>query len=109
MAAEEGERSPAVISGAERTFEVQLGSLGGFELRPTRLFLWKGDEREASERVVSFGREPVGLDYPRRESTVRLGELEVRTLGNPLMTIVLAGVLAFRRWTEAPDEPRVRG
>lgn len=105
MAPVERERSPAEITGAERTLEVRLGSLGGFELRPTRLFLWKGEEREAGQRVVSFGSEPAALDYPRRESTVRAGDVEVRTLGNPLMTIALAGVIALRNWANAPEEP----
>lgn len=108
MAPVEREQSPDVIRGAERSFEVKLGSLGGFELRPTRLFVWRGDEREESERVVSFGKEPVGLEYPRNESTVRAGAVEVRTLGNPLMTIALAGVIAFKRWADAPEEPPER-
>jgi hypothetical protein len=109
MSPQEGDQSPEVQTGVERAFEVRLGSLGGFELRPTRIFLWKGEEREGTERVVSFGREPVGLEYPRRESTRRLGELEVRTLGNPLMTIALAGVVAFKRWADAPEKPEQSG
>src|SRR5215210_2349492 len=41
---EEGERGE-LVRGVERTFEVQVGALGGFELRPTRCFLWLGEER----------------------------------------------------------------
>ena len=104
----ERERSPEEIAGVERAFEVKLGSLGGFELRPTRLFLWRGEEREEREKVVSFGQEPVGLEYPRQESTLRAGALEVRTMGNPLMTIALAGIIAFRNWADAPEEPSER-
>jgi hypothetical protein len=92
------------VTGAERTLEVRLGSLGGFELRPTRLFLWKGEERAEAERIIAFGGEPVGLEYPREENTLRAGSVEVRTLGNPLLTIAMAGVIAFRRWTDAPNE-----
>ena len=108
MAPVEREQSPKEISGVERAFEVKLGSLGGFELRPTRLFVWKGEARDDSERVVSFGREPVGLVYPRHTSTLRAGSVEVRTMGNPLMTIALAGIIAFRNWADAPDEPPER-
>jgi hypothetical protein len=104
MAGLPSEPSAGEITGAERTLEIRLGSLGGFELRPTRLFLWRGEERAEAERIVSFGAEPVGLEHPREESTLRAGGVEVRTLGNPLMTIALAGVIAFRRWAEAPDD-----
>ena len=105
MAPVEGERTPARVTGVERTLEVRVGSLGGFELRPTRLFVWKGEEREEAQKVVSFGSRPAALDYPRRESTLRAGDVEVRTLGNPLMTIALAGVIALRNWANAPEEP----
>jgi hypothetical protein len=54
---------------------------------------------------MSLGQKPVGLEYPRRENMLRAGSVEVRTLGNPLMTIALAGVVAFKRWADAPDEP----
>ena len=108
MAPVEREQSPEEIAGVERAFEVKVGSLGGFELRPTRLFVWKGGEREESERVVSFGREPVGLEYPRHESTLRAGAVEVRTMGNPLMTLALAGIIAFKTWADAPEDPPAR-
>jgi hypothetical protein len=92
------------ISGAERSLELRLGALGGLELRPTRLFLWRGPERSEAERIVAFGERPSGLDYERTETTTRAGNVELRTLGNPLMTIALAGVVAFKRWADAPDE-----
>ena len=99
---------PREVTGAERALEVRLGSLGGFELRPTRLFVWRGEEREEAERIIPFGGEPVGLEHSRRESALRAGGVEVRTLGNPLMTIALAGAIAFRRWAEAPEDPAVK-
>jgi len=92
--------SPGEITGAERALEVTLGSLGGFELRPTRLFVWKGPEREGSERLVPLADRPVGLEHPRRESTVHVGSVAVRSRGNPLLTIALAGAIAFRRWAD---------
>jgi hypothetical protein len=102
----EHDRRPGEIVGSERAFEVKVGALGGFEVRPTRLFVWKGAERRESERLVSLGEQPVGLEYPRRESTLRMGSLEVRSRGNPLMTLALAGAIAVRRW--ADPEPGKR-
>jgi hypothetical protein len=89
----EGER----VRGRERSLEIQVGGLGGFEVRPTRFFLWAGEEREGRERVVSLGSAPRSLTLPRREREVRAGSVRVRSLGNPLMTVALAGVHAVRR------------
>lgn len=103
MALVERDRSPDEVVGVERSFEVRLGSLGGFEVRPTRLFLWKGPERDAQERLVALGERPSALDYPHRETTTRAGAVEVRSLGNPLMTLALASVVAFKKWVDAPE------
>jgi hypothetical protein len=88
--------SAARIRGRERELEIQLGTLGGFELRPTRLFVWTGKDRLGRERIVSLGRQPRNLMIPRRERELRAGTVRVRSLGNPLMTIALAGVHAVR-------------
>ena len=93
----ERKESASRVRGVERQLEVQLGPLGGFDLRPTRLFLWSGDEREGRERVVSLGSPPRSLLIPRTEKEVRAGAVRVRSLGNPLMTVALAGVHAVRR------------
>ena len=106
MAQIERRTSAEAVRGVERSLEVRLGVLGGFELRPTRLFLWKGEERDQTERIVSLGREPRSLDIPRRETELKAGAVEVRALGNPLMTIALAGVHALRRLADGgPTEP----
>jgi hypothetical protein len=89
----EGDR----VRGRERSLEIQVGGLGGFEVRPTRFFLWSGEEREGRERVVSLGSPPRSLTLPRRERELRAGSVRVRSLGNPLMTVALAGVHAVRR------------
>jgi hypothetical protein len=99
-------RSPAERTGVERSLEVGLGSVGGFELRSTRLFVWRGSRGEADERIVSFGGAPVGLDLVRPEKSVRAGPLSIRTLGNPLMTVALAGAIAVRRWANPPEGER---
>ena len=81
----------------ERSLELQLGALGGFDLRPTRLFVWSGAERAERARIVSLGFVPgdPGPEVPAR--TVEAGSVSVRTRGNPLMTVALAGVYATRR------------
>ncbi|HEY7195675.1 MAG TPA: hypothetical protein VH306_00640 [Gaiellaceae bacterium] len=86
-----------LVRGVERTFEVRLGALGGFELRPTRCFVWAGAEREGRERVVSLGTPPRSLDVPRREHRLDAGAVHMRTLGNPVVTMALAGIHAARR------------
>ena len=96
----ERRESAARIRGVERQLEVQLGPLGGFDLRPTRLFLWSGDDRAGRERVVSLGSAPRSLMIPRTEKEVRAGALRVRSLGNPLMTVALAGVHAVRKLSD---------
>ncbi|MBD0290783.1 MAG: hypothetical protein ICV74_05960 [Thermoleophilia bacterium] len=96
---EEVERrgKPPRRRGVERSLEIQLGALGGFELRPTRVFLWGGEERGGRERIVSLGAPPRNLMIPRREREAQAGSVRVRSLGNPLMTVALAGVHVARR------------
>jgi hypothetical protein len=92
----ERRRSDVRVRGRERELEVQIGALGGFELRPTRMFVWLGEERDQRQRIVSLGSAPRSLRIPRREREMLAGNLRVRSLGNPLMTVALAGVHAFR-------------
>ena len=84
------------IRGRERELEIQVGGVGGLELRPTRIFVWTGGERSGRERIISLGTQPRSLTIPRREKELRAGSVRVRSLGNPLMTIALAGVHAYR-------------
>lgn len=88
----ERRNSPPRVRGRERGFEVQLGELAGFELRPTRLFLWPGSDREGQARVLSLGRAPRSLLLPRKESEYVAGAVRMRSVGNPLMTVALAAV-----------------
>jgi hypothetical protein len=92
----ERRRSDVRVRGRERELEVQVGAFGGFELRPTRMFVWLGEERDQRQRIVSLGSAPRSLMIPRREREMLAGNLRVRSLGNPLMTVALAGVHAFR-------------
>ena len=88
---------PARRRGVERSVHIQVGRLGGIDVRPTRIFLWGGEEREGRERIVSLGTPPRSLLIPRREREVQAGAVHVRSLGNPLMTVALAGVHVARR------------
>jgi len=88
------------VRGVERSLEIQLGPLGGLEIRPTRCFLWAGEDRAGRERVISLGRAPRNLMIPRKRRELRAGNVRVSSLGNPLMTIALAGVHAARRVSE---------
>jgi hypothetical protein len=87
---------PARVRGRERGFEIQLGELGGFELRPTRLFLWPGSDRDTQARVLSLGRAPRNLLLPRTQTEYRAGSVRLTSVGNPLMTLALAAVQTAR-------------
>jgi hypothetical protein len=93
---ETGDRRPVRRSGVERSLEIQVGPIGGFELRPTRVFLWGGAERSGRERIVPLGSPPRSLRIPRREREIQAGAVHVRSLGNPFMTVALAAVHAAR-------------
>jgi hypothetical protein len=103
MATEQHGAKPDRVRGVERSLQVRLGEVGGFELRPTRVFLWSG-ARHGNERVLPLGSPPRSLGIPRRPRELQAGAVEVRTLGNPLLTIALAGVHAVRK-LRGPTEP----
>jgi hypothetical protein len=94
---------PVRKRGVERSLEIQLGPFGGLELRPTRVFVWAGGERAGRERIVSLGMPPRNLVVPRREREVHAGPVRVRSLGNPVMTMALAGVHVARKIARERD------
>ena len=102
------ERAPVRRRGVERSLEIQLGPLGGIDLRPTRVFVWVGGEREGRQRILPLGSAPRNLRIPRRERELQAGAVQIRSLGNPLMTIALAGVQAARQIVAERDEERRR-
>ena len=91
------EDKPARVTGVERSLEIRVGALGGFELRPTRFFVWTGGERESNQRILSLGLAPRPLVIPRRPREIQAGSVEVRALGNPLRTMALASAHLARR------------
>jgi len=97
----ERQYKPERVRGAERSVQVQVGSLGGFDLRPSRFFVWTGEAREGRERVLPFGTAPRNLKIPRRPRELDAGPVHVRTLGNPAMTVALAAVQVTRRLRKA--------
>jgi hypothetical protein len=102
----ERRQSTTRVRGVERSLEIQLGPLGGVDLRPTRLFVWGGATREGRERVLSLGSPPRTLFIPRREQELRAGAIRVRSLGNPLMTVALAGVHVARQLSRERERER---
>jgi len=81
--------------GEERSVEVQVGALFGLEVRPSRIFVWPGADRD-DRRIVSLGRPPKTIVIPRRRRRFRAGPIEVTLLGNPLLTLGQAGIAAAR-------------
>jgi hypothetical protein len=81
--------------GEERSFVLQVGALFGVDVRPSRVFVWGGNDR-GSRRIVPLGRSPKTMVIPRRRRQFRAGPVEVTLLGNPLVTLGQAGVTALR-------------
>jgi len=83
-------RSPVLERGQERQVTVQLGRRFGFDLRPSRFFVWPGPEREGRERIVSLGKPPARMLAPRRRRFLRVGPAEISYLGSPAVTVPLS-------------------
>jgi hypothetical protein len=90
------ETKPERVRGVERSLQMEIRGLGGIEVRPTRVFVWGGEERSGNERILPLGSPPRRLTIPRRRRERQVGALELRTLGNPVLTVALAGVHAAR-------------
>jgi hypothetical protein len=97
MSRVETTRSALVEQGRERQLSIQAGPLFGVDLRPSRLFLWLGDERRGQERVVSLDRPPKVLRGQPRRRFLKLGAAEISYLGNPVVTLTLSAYNYGRR------------
>lgn len=84
---------------------VQVGGLGGVDVRPTRVFVWIGPHRDG-ERIVSFGRPPRPLMLPRRRREFTAGPVRVSALGNPLVTLGKTGFTLARAAREVGSARR---
>ncbi len=81
----------------ERRIAVQVGTLFGLDVRPSRTFIWLGDRRAGEETIVSFGGPP---SVPRRaleEHTTHVGAAEITYAGNPAVTVPLSAYRAARQ------------
>ena len=90
-------KSALVEQGRERQLSIQAGPLFGVDLRPSRLFIWLGDERRGQERVVSLDRPPKVLRGQPRRRFLKLGPAEISYLGNPAVTLTLSAYNYGRR------------
>jgi hypothetical protein len=85
-------RSTVTERGQERQVAVQVGRSFGFDLRPSRLFVWAGSEREGHQRIVSLGKPPARMQAPRRRRWLKVGRAEISYLGSPAVTVPLSAV-----------------
>ena len=85
-------RQPGRVRGVERSLQVEVRGLGGFELRPTRSSSGAARSGGPTERILPLGSAPRSLTIPRRRRERQAGAVELTTLGNPVLTIALAGV-----------------
>jgi hypothetical protein len=83
-------RSAVTVCGQERQMAVQVGRSFGFDLRPSRLFVWAGPERDGHERIVSLGKPPARMQAPRRRRWLKFGRAEISYLGSPAVTLPLS-------------------
>jgi hypothetical protein len=91
----------------ERSVQIEVGRAFGVDVRPTRLFVWLGSERDRA-RILPFGRPPRLLRLPRRERHWRAGPVQVTVLGNPILTLSQAGVAIARVARREPTVPPER-
>ena len=97
-----------LVRGGERRLEVQVGPLAGVDVRPSRVFFWHGDERGGRERIISLEQAPRQLRGSRPRRTVRLPGVDIAYVGNPLVTVALAGRAWYRelrRYAAGSERP----
>ncbi len=80
----------------ERRVELQLGDVGGVDVRPSRTFVWLGRREPGHEAIVSLGTAPRVPREPRPEHTVHLGQVEITYAGNPAVTLPLSAYQTVR-------------
>lgn len=83
------------VAGVERGVALEVGPVVGVELRPTRAFVRVAGGRVV--RVVPLSANPRPLRRPRRAWGLRVGPLRMTGVGNPVVTVGLAGAHAVRR------------
>lgn len=89
----------------ERRVALQVGTLFGVDVRPSRAFVWLGRRRAGEEAIVSLGSPPSLPRHPLEEHTRKVGATEITYAGNPAVTVPLS---AYRAAREALRERRAR-
>jgi hypothetical protein len=102
-------RSTITERGQERQLSVQLGNRLGFDVRPSRLFVWAGPEREGRERIVSLGRPPARMHAPHRRRWLKIGPAEISYLGNPAITLGLSAWRYTQHWRQNAANAQSKG
>lgn len=97
---------PAPPSAArERRVTVQVGTLFGLDVRPSRAFVWLGRRRAGGEAILPLGGPPRLPRRPLEEKTRQVGPAEISYAGNPAVTVPLT---AYRAVHEALRARRAR-
>jgi hypothetical protein len=94
----------------ERRVELQLGDVGGVDVRPSRTFVWLGRREPGHEAIVSTGQAPRVPREPSAERSLHLGQVEITYAGNPAVTLPLSAYQVVRgllkRRSEQGKPPR---
>lgn len=97
---------PAPPSAArERRVAVQVGTLFGLDVRPSRTFVWLGRRRPGAEAILPLGGPPSLPRRPLEERTKQVGPTEITYAGSPAVTVPLT---AYRAAREALRARRAR-
>ncbi len=89
----------------ERRVAVQVGSLFGLDVRPSRAFVWLGRRRSGDEAIVPLGGPPALPRRPLEEKSRQVRGAQITYAGNPAVTIPLT---AYRAAREALRARRAR-
>lgn len=88
--------SESLEKGQERQLSLQVSTLLGCDVRPSRIFLWLGAERGEYQWIASLDRRPRVLRFGRPRRHFHVAGVRASYLGNPVVTIGLAAAGWFR-------------
>ncbi len=82
---------------SERRISIQVGTLFGLDVRPSRTFVWLGRRRAGEETIVSLGGPPSVPRRPLEEHVKHVGAAEISYAGHPAVTVPLSAYRAARQ------------
>jgi hypothetical protein len=97
------------VAAHERRVALQVGTLFGVDVRPSRAFVWLGRRRAGEEAIVSLGTPPSMPRHRLEERTRQVGSTEITYAGNPAVTVPMSAYRAAREALRARRERRERG